>query len=80
MKKLYPEQAMVLKQSIFEIFSEENTSGVAYKNKSFKRAIINHLDQTGNTTITDLAQELNISVPKITSLINELITRWAGAG
>lgn len=74
MKKLYPDQAMVIKQSIFEIFSEENTSGVAYKNKSFKRAIINHLDQTGNTTITDLAQELNISVPKITSLINELIT------
>ncbi|MDF2189627.1 ROK family transcriptional regulator [Paraflavitalea sp. CAU 1676] len=65
---------MAIKQSIFEIFSEENTSGVAYKNKAFKREIINHLDQTGNNTITDLAQEMNISVPKITSLINELIT------
>ncbi|WP_276482067.1 ROK family transcriptional regulator [Paraflavitalea pollutisoli] len=65
---------MAVKQSIFEIFSEENTSGVAYRNKAFKRAIINHLDQTGNSTITDLAQEMNISVPKITSLINELMT------
>ena len=61
-------------QSIFELFSDETTSGVAYKNKALKRTIINHLDALGNTTITDLAQALNISVPKITSLINELIT------
>lgn len=61
-------------QSIFELFSEETTSGVAYKNRSLKRTIINHLDELGNTTITDLAQALNISVPKITSLINDLIT------
>ncbi len=74
MNKLYPLPVMAVKQSIFEIFSEENTSGVAYRNKAFKRAIINHLDQTGNSTITDLAQEMNISVPKITSLINELMT------
>lgn len=35
--------------------------------------IINHLDQHGETTITDLASALNISPPKATSLINELI-------
>lgn len=64
---------MTGQQSIFELFSDETTSGVAFKNKALKRTIINHLDVIGNTTITDLAQALNISVPKITSLINELI-------
>ncbi|MBO9633986.1 MAG: ROK family transcriptional regulator [Chitinophagaceae bacterium] len=59
--------------SIFEVFSEENATGVAYKNKALKRGIINHLDETGNSTITELAQALNISVPKTTSLVNELI-------
>ena len=62
------------KQNIFEIFSEENTSVVAYKNKSLKRAIIIYLDETGNSTITDLGLALNISIPKTTSLINELIS------
>ena len=65
---------MTLNQSIFEIFSEESASGVAYKNKSLKRSIISYLDETGNSTITDLAQAINISVPKTTSLISELIT------
>ncbi|WP_207512537.1 ROK family transcriptional regulator [Longitalea luteola] len=65
---------MTGQQSIFELFSDETTSGVAFKNKALKRTIINHLDANGNTTITDLAQALNISVPKITSLINDLIT------
>jgi len=35
--------------------------------------IINHLNRNGNSTITELSKELNTSVPKITSLINELI-------
>ncbi len=52
---------MTGQQSIFELFSDETTSGVAYKNKALKRTIINHLDVIGNTTITDLAQALNIS-------------------
>jgi glucokinase-like ROK family protein len=59
--------------SIFEVFAAEKATGVALKNKSYKRAIINHLDQNGNTTIPDLAQALNISTPKTASLINELI-------
>lgn len=61
------------KHSIFEVFSEENATGVAYKNKALKRGIISHLDVSGNTTITELALALNISVPKTTSLVNELI-------
>lgn len=57
---------------LFEIFSDTNTSGVIYKNKALKRLIINQLDRVGKTTITELSKELNISVPKITSLVNEL--------
>jgi predicted NBD/HSP70 family sugar kinase len=58
---------------IFEVFSEENASGVAYKNKILKRQIINYLDTTGNVTIAELTKELNISAPKITNLVAELM-------
>jgi glucokinase-like ROK family protein len=58
---------------LFEVFNDDNASGVAYKNKTLKRSVINFMDRTGNITITDLSRELNISVPKITSLVNELI-------
>ncbi len=58
---------------IFEVFSDEPASGVAYKNRAIKRLIINYLDITGNVTIAELTKELNISAPKITNLIAELI-------
>ncbi|NCU02450.1 MAG: ROK family transcriptional regulator [Chitinophagaceae bacterium] len=64
---------MASQHQILEVFSNENASGVAYKNKALKRSLINLLDQGGNTTITELSRELNISVPKTTSLVNELI-------
>ena len=57
---------------IFEVFSDENASGVPYKNRLLKRLIINRLDISGNVTIAELSKELNISTPKITTLINEL--------
>jgi predicted NBD/HSP70 family sugar kinase len=60
--------------NIFEFFSEETSTGVVYKNKTTKRNIINYLDQNEETTIAELALALNISTPKTTSLINELIT------
>ena len=60
-------------QHLFNLLSIENTSGVVYKNKTLKRLIITHIDLKGNTTITELSKELNTSVPKITSLVNELI-------
>lgn len=60
--------------SLLEVFSDETvTGGVAFKNKSLKKAIINTLDSAGDLTIAELAKELNISTPKITSLVNELI-------
>jgi predicted NBD/HSP70 family sugar kinase len=58
---------------IFEVFSEENASGVAYKNRILKRQIINYLDTMGSVTIAELTKELNISAPKITNLVAELI-------
>jgi glucokinase-like ROK family protein len=62
------------KHNIFEVFSEDTLSGgVAVKNKFLKRAIINQLDRSGDLTIAELARELNISTPKVTSLVNELI-------
>lgn len=64
---------MASQHQILEVFSDENASGVAYKNKALKRSLINLFDQGGNTTITELSRELNISVPKTTSLVNELI-------
>ena len=58
---------------IFEVFSDENTSGVAHKNRVLKRLIINYLDNSSHVTIAELTKELNISAPKITSLITELM-------
>ncbi len=58
---------------LFEVFSDENASGVVFKNRSLKRLIINYIDQNGRSTITELSRELNTSVPKVTSLVNELI-------
>jgi glucokinase-like ROK family protein len=65
---------MAIKQHLFTVFNDENESGVVYqKNKSLKRLIINHLDQNDQSTITEISKDLNTSVPKITSLVNELI-------
>ncbi len=64
---------MAYPHALFNVFSEENPSGVAYKNKSLKRSIISYFDQSGNAAISDLVTSLNISYPKATSLIAELI-------
>ena len=58
---------------IIEVFSEDNASGVAYKNRLLKRRIINYFDAMGNVTIAELTKELNISAPKITNLVTDLM-------
>ena len=58
---------------LFELFNEESHSGVALKNKALKKLIFNQLDNIDNSTITEISKGLNISVPKTTNLINELI-------
>ncbi len=56
-----------------DVFNDDNSSGVALKNKTLKKLIFNFLDQKESSSITELSKELNISVPKTTSLVNELI-------
>lgn len=62
-----------MSQMLFEVFSDENANGVAYKNKFLKRRIIAYLDLSGNATVADLSKEFTTSTPKIINLINELI-------
>ncbi|HCT24400.1 MAG TPA: ROK family transcriptional regulator [Chitinophagaceae bacterium] len=56
-----------------DVFNEESSTGVELKNKTLKKLIFNFLDKTESSSITELSKELNISVPKTTSLVNELI-------
>lgn len=61
-------------KALQEIYSSDALAGaVASKNRAIKKTIITQLDAYGNITIADLANDLNVSTPKITSLINELI-------
>ena len=42
------------------------------KSALIKKQILNHYIYNGNTTITDLSKELNLSVPTVTKFINEM--------
>lgn len=53
--------------------NSENISGVAYKNVNLKKVVLGYFSNTGNATIADLSKELNLSVPKVTLLLNDLI-------
>lgn len=64
---------MPSRRKFSDVFNEETSSGVALKNKALKKLIFNLLDKSDSSSITELSKELNISVPKTTSLINELI-------
>lgn len=65
---------MKSKTAVSGFFSEDMLAGgVANKNKSVKKLIIKILDTTGNLTIPELSRELNMSVPKVTSLVTSLI-------
>jgi len=59
--------------SVLQVFTDDAGTGVAYKNRWLKRQIINYLDSTGSSTITDLSNMLGSSIPKTTSLVKELI-------
>ncbi len=56
-----------------KVFNNDNSSGVALKNKILKGLIFKFLDQTESASINEISKESNISVPKTTSLITELI-------
>ena len=60
-------------KTFLEELHSENITGVAYKNINLKKIVISHLANVGNATIADLCKELNLSIPKVTTLINDLI-------
>jgi glucokinase-like ROK family protein len=60
-------------KTFFEELSDENVSGVAYKDINLKKAVISYFADIGDATIPDLSKELNLSAPKVTKLISDLI-------
>jgi glucokinase-like ROK family protein len=62
-----------IKKSFLEELGGENITGVAYKNVNQKKSIISFFANTGNATIAELCKEFNLSAPKVTNLVNELM-------
>ena len=60
-------------RTFFEEMSSENVTGVAYKNVNLKKKVIAYFANTGNATIPELCNELKLSAPKVSSLLNDLI-------
>ncbi|RNI29937.1 ROK family transcriptional regulator [Rufibacter immobilis] len=60
-------------RTFFEEINSDSPTGVAFKNVNLKKKVISYFANTGNATIAELGKELNLSVPKVTSLLNELI-------
>ncbi len=59
--------------TFFAELNNENSSGVAYKNLTLKKAIIAYFSKNGNCTIADLCAELGLSTPKINNILSDLI-------
>ncbi len=60
-------------KTFFEELNSDTLTGVAYKNLNLKKSLLAHFSNMGNTTIGELCKELNISVPKITDLLEDLM-------
>lgn len=63
-----------MKKTFIESLNDGGITGVAYKNINLKKETLAYFVEKGNATIADIGKELNISVPKATTLINDLIT------
>ncbi len=50
-----------------------NVAGAYQKNTDPQKIVLGYFANEGSTTIPDLSKELNISVPKVTVFVNELI-------
>ena len=60
-------------KTFFEELNNDAVTGVAYKNINLKKAVISYFANIGNATIADLCKEFNLSIPKITNLLNDLM-------
>ena len=65
----------MLQQQIITNFFLDNTVtvGVALKNKALKKEILNALNRADKLTIPEISRVINISTPKTTALLNELL-------
>jgi transcriptional regulator of PTS gene len=70
--KILPTSTEMTKTFLEELRSDTPT-GVAYKNLNLKKSLLAYFANTGNTTISELCKELNLSVPKVTALLNDLM-------
>ena len=61
-----------IKSSILSQFNGEELTGVAFKDQIRRKRLIAHLSATSEITINDIADSLNISVPKATELLNAI--------
>jgi glucokinase-like ROK family protein len=59
--------------TFFKEINDETITGVAYKNVHLKKSIISYFANNGVCTIPDLSKEFNLSVPKVTHIITDLI-------
>ena len=59
--------------SIFADLNKAELSGVAFKDQNLKKKVIAHLSSRGESTIPELADILNISVPKASELLVGLL-------
>lgn len=62
-----------MNKTFFEEINSDNPTGVAYKNVNLKKSLLSYFANTGNTTIGELCKEFNLSVPKVTNLLNDLM-------
>ncbi|MCC5920132.1 MAG: ROK family protein [Cyclobacteriaceae bacterium] len=59
--------------SFFKELDSDQLSGVAYKNTNIKKKLVSHFANIGNATISELCKTFNLSAPKVSSLVQELI-------
>ena len=53
--------------------NSNEVGGVAIKNKQLRKSALRLIDQSNAITITEIAKELNISVPKATDVVSSMI-------
>ena len=53
--------------------NSNEVGGVAIKNKQLRKSALRLIDQSNAITITEIAKELNISVPKATDLVSSMV-------
>ena len=53
--------------------NSNEVGGVAIKNKQLRKSALRLIDQSNAITITEIAKELNISVPKATELVSSMV-------